>query len=291
MLEKYYAVAFLSGLLFGISDGLVRAASRTLSPHVNLLISLLVGTPLLWLAVLIRGVESLASSAILAYVIAGLLNFVLGRLLFYMAVAALGAATATIVTSPVTAISALLAWPFLGEALSTLQLIGLVLFMAAIYLASSKPSGNPFQGLHHTKGVLAGISASLVFASSTLLVRYAAYNGGDPFEGTAISYTVAIPFAAILVHRRREYGKLAGLGKEHAYMIMAAVCVALAQLSRYYSLTGLSVAKVVVLIGLFPLHTVLFVHVLGKRVEEKPTIRHLLAAILATIAITLVNRG
>jgi len=236
--EAGYLAAFGAGLLFGLSDSLVRAASRRLSPYVNLLISLLVGTPILWLAVPAIGSTYMGLSALTAYIIAELLNFVAGRLLFYIAVANLGAATATVATSPVTA-----------------------------------------------------LSASLVFATATIMVRYAAYHGGDPVTGTAVSYTVALSFAALLVIAKKQQSNLLHLSREHKYMIAAAISVALAQLSRYYSLTELSVANAVVLIGLFPLHTVAFTAIMKHSTEEKPGKRHVIAAIIAIVAIMLVTRG
>lgn len=291
MREAGYLAAFSASLLFGLSDSLVRAASRRLSPYVNLLISLLVGTPILWLAVPATGSLSMGLSALTAYIIAGLLNFVAGRLLFYIAVANLGAATATVATSPVTALSALLAWPLLGEKLMYLQLLGVVLASMAVYIASTRPSGKPFHGEHYLLGIMAALSASLVFATATIMVRYAAYRGGDPVTGTAISYTVALPFAALLVIAKKQHSNLLHISREHRYMIAAAISVALAQLSRYYSLTELTVANAVVLIGLFPLHTVAFTTIMGHTTEEKPGKRHVAAAIIATIAIVLVTRG
>ena len=291
MSEAGYLAAFSAGLLFGLSDSLVRAASRRLSPYVNLLISLLVGTPILWLAALATGFQLTEMSVLAAYVVAGLLNFVAGRLLFYIAVANLGAATATVATSPVTALSALLAWPLLGEKLTSLQLLGVVLSSIAVYIASTRPSGRPLHGTRRLLGIIAALSASFVFATATITVRYAAYQGGDPVTGTAISYTAALPFATLLVIAKKQHSNLLHLSSEHKYMIAAAISVALAQLSRYYSLTELSVASAVVLIGLFPLHTVTFTTVMKQATEEKPGKRHVVAAIIATTAIVLVTRG
>ena len=286
-----YIAAFSAGVFFGLSDSLVRAASRRLSPYSNLLISLLVGTPLLWIAVLLVGSTSMSLEALVSYIVAGLLNFVLGRLLFYIAVSSLGAATATVATSPVTAISSLLAWPILGERLTLLQILGVILSSLAVYIASTRPSGRSFHGERVITGLVAALSASLVFALATIIVRYAAYRGGDPIAGTAISYTVAIPFAALIVLARREHREIIRLSKEHIYMIIAAISVASAQLSRYYALTVLNVADAVVLIGLFPLHTTAFTAVMTRATEEKPGKRHILAAIIASIAIILVTRG
>jgi hypothetical protein len=76
-----YALAFMAGVFFGASDTLVRAASVRLTPLQNLLVSLLVGTPILWSVALAMGSSVPSGRALLLYILAGLLNFILGRLL------------------------------------------------------------------------------------------------------------------------------------------------------------------------------------------------------------------
>jgi drug/metabolite transporter (DMT)-like permease len=100
-----FAAAFMAGLLFGSSDALVRAASTGLNPRQNLFISLIIGTLLLWLLGLLRGGPFPSLNAIILFAVAGLLNFTLGRLLFY-SVAYSGATTASIAPSSTSSLQA-----------------------------------------------------------------------------------------------------------------------------------------------------------------------------------------
>ncbi len=252
-----------------------------------LLVSLIVGTPLLWLAGFAAGEGIPASRALLLYAAAGVLNFVVGRLLFYIAVAALGASSASIVTSPAIVFSGLLAWAFLGEALTKWDLLGLGLVALSIYIASGKPSGDPLHGLSKVTGLTAGLAASVTFATTAVIIRAAGVESGSPILGAAISYTVAIPAAVVMAARapgglRVVYNAPRWI---KAVAAIAAAVAALAQLSRYSALSLAPVAEVVVFISLFPLHTTVLAHVIPRGRGERVRPVHLLAVLVAIAGI------
>lgn len=283
-----YIFALMAGLFFGLSDALVRAAAVRLKPLQNLLISLIVGTPLLWLTAVSRGPPTMSTKAFTLYVLAGLLNFVIGRLLFYYAITYAGAATASIATSPTVIVSALMAWVILGESLTVLQLLGIILVVLAVYLVYRSPSGEALHGGKTSLGILAGLASTIVFASTAVIVRSASgYMDTDPIYGVAISYTSALPIV-ILLNKGVPDPRL--LPRKHFYyMTLAAVIVALAQLSRYFSLHLVTVAGASVIISLFPFFTILFTYMFRQELKEKPELIHLLASTLAVIGIILVN--
>ena len=277
-----YAAAFAAGLLFAVSDVLVRLGARTLQPLQLLLASLVFGTPLLFAAAAASG-EPLPSGRVLAYyVLAGLLNFVVGRLLFYYAVAGAGAATASIATSPTVLFSALLAWLILGEPLDPRVAVGLVLVFLGVLLASVEPSGRPLHGVGSRLAVAAGMASSLVFASTSIIVRAAGVEGGSPAWGVAVSYASALPVVAAYSLRRLGARRLLPLGDPGIrYAAGAAVAVAVAQLSRYVSLHLLPVAYAVILISLFPVHTVVLASLVSGEARERVGARHLAGALTA----------
>jgi len=284
-----YLMAFMAGVLFGASDTLVRAAAVGLKPTQNLLISLVVGAPILWGVAFATGGGVPSGKPLLLYVIAGLLNFILGRLLFYIAVTYSGATTAAIVTSPTSAVAAAMAWLALGESLSPAQVTGVIMVVVAVYLTYARPSGEPLQGGRASVGILAGLASTVVFATTAILVRNASgYLGGDPVSGVAVSYTVAIPFAAAMNIAGRDAGK-DWPRRQVAIMALAAAVVAMAQLSRYTALSLIRVANASVLMALFPLHTLAFTLMLGGDLREKPGMRHAVAAVLAALGVALVN--
>lgn len=282
-----YTLAFAAGVFFGASDTLVRAAAVKLTPLQNLMISLVVGTPLLWSAALAIGSALPAGEALVLYVAAGLLNFVLGRLLFYIAVTYAGATTAAILTSPTAAVASLMAWALLGEALTLRDALGVTLVVFAVYLTHAKPSGEPLHGGKASLGIIAGLAATAVFATTAILVRQAsAYTGADPIAGVAVSYTSALPIVIAMNAVKRG---VVWSRRHLLYMAGAGVIVAMAQLSRYKALSLIPVANAVVLMALFPLHTLAFTLLLSGSIRERPGPRHAIAAILAAAGVTLVN--
>ncbi len=279
--------AALAGVFFGLSDALVRAASTKLTPLQNLFISLVVGTPLLWAAAAYEGLTLPSLKVAILWILAGVTNFVLGRLLFYISITYAGASTAAVAASPTSAFSALLAWVFLGEEITLRQLVGLLIFVVAVYIASVKPSGEALHGGKSIIGVLAGITAAFTFSASTLLVRMAGgYEQADPLVGVAISYTSALPIVLPITLAKE---KRVEIGRHTWYMVAASASVALAQLFRYLALAIMPVVYAVVLMGLFPFHTFLFAHMLPREAREKPQLRHGIAAVLATLGVILVN--
>ncbi len=282
-----YIAAFMSGFLFAGSDVLVRKAVIRLTPRAMLAISLLVGTPLLALFAVVSGDPLPPVKAILAYILAGMFNFVAGRLLFYLAVSALGVATASVLTSPTILVSAFLAAILLGEPLSLPLVVGLSLTTLGVFLASFRPSGVELQGVNYKLGLLSGIASVFMFASSAILVRYAGVQGASPLWGTTISYASALPIVLLYTWRdlSRSVRDKDTLGTALKAAIAAAAIVALAQMSRYIALTDLPVARAVILISLFPIHTIYLSRIAGEALMEEVRINHVLGGALGVMGI------
>ncbi|MCD6324339.1 MAG: EamA family transporter, partial [Desulfurococcales archaeon] len=109
-------LAGISGFAFSLGDVSVRAASTKLTPRANLLISLLIGTPFGALVASLSG-QTFPSTPnlLMLYGLAGLLNFVAGRSLFYLSIAWAGASTSSVVTSLAVPLGAFFAWVVIGE--------------------------------------------------------------------------------------------------------------------------------------------------------------------------------
>ncbi len=280
--EAGIALGLLSGLSFALGDVLVRAASRGLTPRANLLISLLIGTPVAAAAAAAAREALPSPPAAALYVVAGLLNFVVGRLLFYYSIAYAGAATSSVVTSLAIPLASIFAWALLGEVPGRGEVLGLASVTAAAVLASVRVSGEPFGNGSPRLGVLAGLSAAAVFALTSPTVRAASYMGGAPLWGMSISYASATPFAAVLGWRELVTG---GRGREAWVMAAAAASTAVAQMLRYSALSLARVATVVVAIGLFPVHTVTLSALLLRGRGERLGVNHAAAAVLAVAGI------
>ncbi|MCE4613325.1 MAG: DMT family transporter [Desulfurococcales archaeon] len=282
--------AFLAGFMFAVSDVSVRVASSRLTPFQNLVVSLASGLPVLWaMAVFFEGPPR-PNAGLALYAIAGLLHFIAGRLLFYTAIAGLGATSAAITSSPTVVFSSLLAWIFLGESLGSRDVVGIVLVSIAVYMAITRPSGIPLQGVGRGLALASGVVASLIFSITAVVVRAAGLETGAPITGVSVSYTAALPVAlAIAAARRHNMALKSGGAGILLVAVWAGIAVGLAQTFRYLALYATTVANAMVLISLFPLHTLVLSRIASKRLgEERVTVRHLAAGILAVTGIVLV---
>ncbi len=278
-----YILALSAGLAFSVGDVLVRLASTELTPKLNLMLSLLIGTPLAVAVALIYRQEFPPANALYLYLIAGLLNFVLGRLLFYYSIAWAGAATSSVITSLATPLAAINAWLLLGEMPRLGEIIGLAAVASAVLIASKKPSGLSLHGGSAAKGILAGVGAALMFSLSAPAVRAANSLGGSPLWGMALSYIVAIPFAAVVAAPDL---KRSLTGKGVASIGAGALFTATAQMFRYTALSLITVASVSIMVALFPIYTAFLTYLIfGKYSMEKPGLAHFMGAALAVIGV------
>lgn len=281
--EAGILLGFFSGLSFALGDVLVRAASTGLSPRANLVISLLIGTPAAAAAAVVAGEDLPSPQATYLYILAGLLNFVFGRLLFYYSIAYAGAATSSVVTSMSIPLASLFAWALLSEEPGVGEVVGLASVTTAAILASVRVSGESLGGGSSRLGVLAGLSAAVIFALSSPTVRAASSMGGAPLWGMSISYASAIPFALALGWRDLAAG---ARHRQARFMVAAALSTAVAQMLRYSALSIARVATVVVAIGMFPVHTVILSAIILRRgYGERLGVNHAAAAALAVAGI------
>lgn len=285
-------LAFLAGVLFGAADAFARAGALGLPLPVGVLITLVVGLPLmLAVSLAVEGVGGVHNVAALAYAAAGLLNFVAGRSLLYASMKVLGASSGSVAVSPAVVLSALLSWASLGEKPPVNVWAPLALVTFAVLLAGLRPSGLGAGKGSIPKGLLCGIGAATALASATVLVRYAAGTYGRPLTGAVVSYATALAVLAAYAVGRGYLGRglkhrVSGAGCYAAYMVAAGCSVALAQLFRYKALSLMPVASAVILISLFPLHTAYFSLALRASMD-RPTARHFLAGCLSAVAVAL----
>ncbi len=282
-----FLLALASGVFFAFGDVFVRLASVGLSPRVNQLISLIIGTPFITLLALsFSGLPSVTPEPLVLYVGAGLLTFALGRVLFFACIAFVGASTSSTIVTLTIPLAALWAWVLLGEVPSVGDLIGLGLVSAAAVLASREPSGEVLQGGSRLLGVAAGITATVTFSLSSSVVRVANSLSGDPLWGLVASYLAALP--ASLAYSMREFRRLnlPELSKYLRFMVAGTLSTSTAQALRYVALSVIPVASVAVMIGLFPVYVVFLSRVvLRGEGRERPKVVHGVAAVMAVAGV------
>ncbi len=284
--------AFLAGLGFGFNIVFVRAASGRMSSQTIVLLSLILGTPILLAAAALSGqLWSLSMRGWSLYALAGVLHFVVGRSLLYYSIGRIGAASAAVSASPSIVIASILAWILLGEGIGFRLGASVTLISIAVYLVGTKPSGMGAGPRDRILGLAAGLAAAFVYASTTLLVRYTGESSGFPVAGVFASYLAALavmlPYTLVIKGFPRE---ILVADKYLGFALAAGILVSVGQMLRYEALSLIPVALVVVFVSMNSVYAALLSPLVGSA-REKPGLRHLVAAILAVTALSLAAMG
>jgi drug/metabolite transporter (DMT)-like permease len=148
-----------------------------------------------------RGPTSIQTSALLLFLLAGAFSTFLGRWFFFRAIDVLGPAKASAfqVSNPM--FTVVIAWVFLGEVLSPLNLLAVALTVAGLVMVSYVP-GLFASGLGHVRGV-GGWGGAGPGAAGTTWKRLAA-SGTAMALVSASSYAVSNVLRGAAVHRWNE---------------------------------------------------------------------------------------
>ena len=276
--------AFSTGLLFGLHDVSVRL-SRLRSAGSGVLLSLAAGYPIiLLLALLLGGFQLLSLKALMFYVLAGVINFSVGRASMYIAISRLGASVASILMSTSVVYNLALGL-LLGEDVGLARVTGSILVLLAVILTvrgGGEIRGFDLAGL--TAGLLAGFSVAL----SILLGRLGNIESGNPIAGVLVAYTSGLVAEVILVGFREGLGA-GGLRSSTSYpIVLAGVLASLGQAARYVALMYVGVSVVTPLQNTRPIVATLVSSLLSERTGERLNPSLALSAVLALIGSSLV---
>jgi drug/metabolite transporter (DMT)-like permease len=154
--------------LFSCNAFIVRAASARLEQGLGFLIALVANVVVAGLAVLqqalVAGISPSVGSAVLLFMVAGVLSSYLGRRGYFRSVETMGPsrAAAVQVTNPVFAL--VFAWVFLQETLSPAALAGLAIAVLGLFLTSQVPPHETATGAASRAMPLAILGPALVAA-------------------------------------------------------------------------------------------------------------------------------
>lgn len=219
-------LALLAAFTFAVNNATLRRGIVGGTLTQAMVVTLLLGAVLVWIAALAAGgkesLESFPLRSLLLFSGAGLLHFGFGRYCNFRATRAMG----TVLVGPVQQTSVLitlvLAVLFLGERLTVLHIVGIALLLAAPMLAArphapapgkaetvhqeSKQSSASFQP-KLGEGYLYAILSALAYGSSPILVRQAMIDGqgmAGGLAGAAVAYTAATLVVVALVMWRGD---------------------------------------------------------------------------------------
>jgi drug/metabolite transporter (DMT)-like permease len=243
-------LALLSAVSFGLNNAAVRRGVLTGSVLQALAITVTMGVPLFAVIGLAVGAQhALASFGAASWAwlaLAGAVHFVGGRYGNYKATQAVGAALSGPIQQLSVPLALVLAMVFLGEKLTPLRLIGIVLVMLAPMIIlrgrRSERPGRPQASFkpNYLAGALWGLVGAAGYGTSPLLIHLGLEGRGivDSIAGGFISYAAAtvIILALLLVPANRA--RVLSTDRVTArWFAFSGVAVFVSQLFRYMALS------------------------------------------------------
>ena len=268
--------ALLSAVIFAIGIVMVRKTAGAAGEAFTVTaMSIFAGIPLFVIALSFSGgwgsLQDISLKATVMLASAGIIHFVMGRLMAYDAFRIIGANRATPITqlSPIPTV--LLSWLFLQEGLTVFIALGALFMMGGVLLISqekSTPAGEKkLQRRDEIKGILLSLGASLCWGITPVLIKPALEGIGSAVMGNFITYTTAGIVMGILAFnsRNRNHFKRLSLKKNILPMLLAGVFTAAGQLLYFAALQRSPANIVAPLISI----EVLFIYVISYFVSRR----------------------
>ncbi len=289
--------AIIGALSFAFGNVVTRrAVIKVFDTVVGLLISLPVGLLFFTLVLIAAGqVGSIINFSWQGYLwlsAAGILNFVVGRWLFYNCVKLAGANTATVMTRVGPLIAVSLGISVLGEPVTWKLIAGVLLIIFGVMLAGLNPqmfrSGQGlFTGISR-KALLLGTSAGLAWGLTPIMVKLGLSGSSSPIAGVFISYLAAnVALITFLSnHNRRDALLDTKLGVIGLFSL-ASLFSSTAQLMRYVALHMAPVSVVAPLFATSPVLLLIPSFLLNRKLEvfSRFIIIGAIAVVLGTILV------
>lgn len=253
-------LALLASATFALSNVSTRRGVLTGSVMQALVVSIGLGIPMFLVTALVAevlgGIARFSTSSMVILAIAGIVHFVLGRYCNYRAIAAIGVNLAGPVQEIGMLVALTLAVGLLGEDLSALKIVGIVLVLAgpAMILrvqgpgrrgsgeAAGEAAGAATTGFRprHAEGFGFALLSALAYGASPILVR-AGLRDTDPgvaIVGGLVSYIAAgIVVAPVLLRPATRRDVLSLRFPAAKWFTVGGVVLCLSQMIRYMALS------------------------------------------------------
>lgn len=250
-------LSLLSAATFGLNIASMRRGVITGSVLQAMSITLPAGVPLFAIGCLAVGAYgalfAMSAETLGWFAVAGVVQFVIGRYSNYRSTRALGAAQAGPIQQLALVVSLALAIVLLGERLTTLKILGILLILAGplviVRSASRKREVRTRAGqkLNYVEGYFWGVVCALAFGASPLLIKYGIGDGGirESIAGGLVSYSVATVVFALIILPPANAAQIRSLDRHNAaWFAVAGVLVFVSQILTYMALSLASLSVV-----------------------------------------------
>lgn len=272
MIEKFtigIISAFLASFSFATSSVATRRGVLYGDVYSNAFLSILIGIPMYGLYILYNGdyidFGNIPFFALILFVLAGILHFVIGRYLLYTSIHYIGASSSFPIISTSNILSAFIAIPLLSEKLSLLKFFGLLIASIGIFLIAT--IGFEIKGFRI--GFIMALFAAVTFSITSVIIRVALLIFSSPLLGVLISYLSSLIIYISLITFDRVRSELSNIFSSEVlkFMIISGILVNFGQLFRYLSLDIIEVSVVGPIFSLIPIMTILLSYLINKEVE------------------------
>jgi drug/metabolite transporter (DMT)-like permease len=243
-------LSLLSAATFGLNAASLRRGVVTGSVLQAMAITVPAGVPLFALGCLAFGafdaLLGMSAEALGWFAAAGVVHFIVGRYGNYRATRVLGAAQSGPIQQVALLVSLALAIVFLGERLTTLRIIGILLILAGplVIVRGAARKGEvrtrAGQKLNYVEGYFWGLVGALGFGSSPLLIKFGLEGGGGVQAGIAgglVAYAAATVVIVLVILLPANIAHMRSLDIRNAVWFAAAgILVFVSQMLVYMAL-------------------------------------------------------
>ena len=262
------AFALIAAVTFAWTNAAVRRGVVTGTAVQATTLSIPIGVPIFFTALLMTGQPArlweLPARSAIVFVIVGINHFIIGRYCNYRSLAAIGTNLAGPVLQFSLIVSLTLAIAFLGEHLTPLKILGIILILAGPMIISrdraQKGTDPPVFTPRLAEGYVFGFLASLCYGASPALVRYAARDQGlaASLAGGVLGSAVATAVIAVLLLLPSHWRQVRAVDPKAAkWFVTSGILVYLSQVFAYMAVALAPVtltAPIIALANVFRIH-------------------------------------
>jgi uncharacterized membrane protein len=187
-------LALLSAFFFGLGPVILALGyRRTASPELAILISMLVGLPLLILLVpLLGGIQlaGLGMSALLLFAIGGLLGPLMGRGFLYLGIERLGSSRAFTIQHTAPLITAIVAVIILAESVAAGQWLAILIIIGGLVVVG-RQSSTVVPGSIRISGLMFALLAAISFGVRPVVFKIGFQETPDPMTASIVGASAA----------------------------------------------------------------------------------------------------
>lgn len=286
-------LALLAALMLSITAVCIRVGSQDGGAKQAVLVVLLINTiVLLPLSILIyHGQYGLNWTSLPAFIGAGIIGTLLGRLFYYSGIERVGASRAEPIVASTPFHAALIAVVFLGETLTGPHFIGILLIIAGVAIISWAGVSDKTQtpGNTSTIGFLLPLIAAFCFGLEPVFAQIGLGEGTPALVGAMIKAISALVGFASYFYLRDALSELTSIHpRSIRWYSLAGVANTIFLVTYYVALTVAPVVVVVPLMYTTPLFVAAISYVFLQRLE-KVTLRLIGASLIVVVGAVLVT--